>query len=146
MKLPPPVQALIAQFAARFPVPTTSDDASRDWTHRLCEQLAFSFPADGWGHKSASPTRPHSADAIAIRSPFLGWDVIDNSGGPAAALRLNGDSIDLAHPEMQTFEPVTPVNHLHVEPPEEPPTGDLETRVTALEAAVRAAASALARI
>ena len=149
MKLSTDHRALILKFATAFPLATTGGDASPSWTHRLCEQLAFSFPTDGWGHKSASPTRPHSADAIALRSPFVCWDIINNSGTPAATLQLDGESIDIAG---QTFEPVTPVNHLRIEPPTpepptpEPPTSNLEVRVAALEEAARAVAAALGHI
>jgi hypothetical protein len=118
MSLTDAQQAVIRAFAAAYPVPTTGDDAARDWTHRLCEQLAFSCPADGWGHKRADPTRPHSADCIAIRAPFVGWDIIDSAGTPQAALRLGGQSLDLSG---QTFEPVTPTNHLADDPPPPPP-------------------------
>ena len=144
MKLSPAVQTVIAQFATAFPIPYT-DEASREWTHRLAEQLAFSFPTEGWGHKSASPTRPHSADVVAIKSPFLGWDLLVNGGSPVVTLNLNADSIDLAG---QTFEPVSPVNHLNFEPtdPTEPPTGDLEARVETLEAVVRDVARILSRL
>jgi hypothetical protein len=64
MKLPDPVKQLIVRYVAKYPA-VVGEDAWREWIHRLCEQLAFTFPADGWGHKGA----PHSKDCIALKSP-----------------------------------------------------------------------------
>jgi len=118
MYLTPGAKDLITKFAAKYPFPITNDEDSANWTHRLCEQLAFSYPATPWGHKKASDTRPHSADVIALSNPFVGWDIITNAGTPAARLNLNDSEIDLSG---QVFEPVNPVNHLADAPPIEPP-------------------------
>ena len=141
--LSPAHRAVITHFEDTFPLPTTGDDAARDWTHRLAQQMRFSFPSDGWGHKSASPTRPHSADCIALLNPFIGWDVVGNAGTPQAVLTMDGESIDLSG---QTFEPVEAVNYLGGPPPDPPPPGDLEARVTRLEEASRAIAAILSHI
>lgn len=145
MKLDLQHKSIIYAYVERYPLPTT-EEAAQTWTHRLCEQLAFSFPVDGWGHKSAGEGRPHSKDCIAIKAPFVGWDIIVSAGSPAATLNLSGDSIDLAG---QLFEPVTPTNHLGDDPtPPDPPVppSDLDARVAALEAAVRAAAKAFGTV
>ena len=128
MKLPDSAKAVILQFAAKFPLATT-DEASREWTHKLCEQLAYSFPTDGFCHKSAGEGRPHSADCIAIRAPFWGWDIINASGSTQATLSLDGDHIDLTG---QLPERVTPTDYLGEPEPPTPPS-DLEARVATLE-------------
>jgi len=140
MKLRDDHKLVIRKFEDKFPLPATDDEA-RIWTHFLCEQLAYSFPGEGWGHKSASPTRPHSADCIAIKTPFIGWDVVVAAGSAAAALDLGGESIDLTG---QTFEPVSPVNWIGDTPPPDPlpPPTDLEARVAQLELKVAALESA----
>jgi len=79
MKLPDDVKTTIALFRAKKgdppkapagadPEPYT--ELARVWTHALCEQLRFSHGAT-WGHKSAGPGRPHSADVIACIAPYL---------------------------------------------------------------------------
>lgn len=103
MYLSPEVQSKIVEFKNKFPLANTTEE-SQVWTHRLCQQLKFSFPNDGWGHKSAGPGRPHSADCICLSSPFWGWDIINNAGSPQAKLNLNAESIDLSG---QIFEQVT---------------------------------------
>lgn len=117
-------RAKIVEFERKFPLPkVTYVIESQMWTHRLCEQLKYSFPNDGWGHKSAGPGRPHSADCIALQSPFIGWDIIYDSASPNAQLQLTTPSIDLTG---QLFEPVSAYNHLQdvVEPPIPPPVDD----------------------
>jgi hypothetical protein len=103
MYLSPEVQSKIVEFTNKFPLANTTEE-SQQWTHKLCQQLKFSFPNDGWGHKSAGPGRPHSADCICLSSPFWGWDIINNAGSPQAKLNLNAESIDLSG---QIFEQVT---------------------------------------
>jgi hypothetical protein len=116
--IPDSAKLVIQNFVDKYPFPKTNDEDSANWTHQLCEQLAYSFPGDGWGHKSAGAGRPHSADVIALQSPFIGWDIIISAGSPDARLNLNTDSTILAG---QIFEPVTPRNYLESTPPIEPP-------------------------
>jgi hypothetical protein len=125
LKLSDAHKEVIIRFAAKFPLAVT-EDGSREWTHKLAQQMKFSFPAEKWGHKAASDTRPHSADAIAIPSPFIGWDVISGAGAPGATLQLDSDSIDLTG---QAFEAVEAIDHIGVPPVTPPPvtpppTGD----------------------
>jgi len=135
MNLRPEHKAVIVKFESMFPLPDT-DEESRQWTHMLAEQMAYSFPTEGWGHKSAGGNRPHSADVIALKSPFVGFDIVNNAGSEAAELNLDAESIDLTTPFMQEYEKVDPVNYFDDEP--EPPPTDLEERVEALEGRVLA--------
>ena len=132
MYLPDRVKQKIQEFVNKYPFPTTNDVDAANWTHQLCEQLKFSFPDDGWGHKKADNNRPHSADVIAISNPFLGWDIIFNAGSPQATLNLAADSKDLANPPdgPQVFEPVTATDYLGsvVPIPPDPPT-DIEAKL-----------------
>jgi hypothetical protein len=119
MYLSSEVQDKIAEFTNKFPLANTTEE-SQTWTHRLCQQLKFSFPNDGWGHKSAGPGRPHSADCICLSSPFWGWDIINNAGSPQAKLNLNAESIDLSG---QIFEQVTAADFIGDVPiPPDPPS------------------------
>lgn len=133
-------QSLLETFASLFPIPPApnNDEACRDWTRRVAEQFAFTFPGEGWGHKRADSGRPPSTDVIATRSPFLGYDLILNQGAAAQRLNDNPTALNLAG---QTYIDVTPVNHIGgvvVPPPVDPPpnTG-LEARVAKLEAWAR---------
>jgi len=145
MTLPDDVRQVIARYAAKYPVPTASEEASQTWTHNLCRQLVFSFPGDGWCHKSAGGGRPHSKDCIAVQNAgrFYGWDIIINAASPAATLDLNADSQDLTG---QVPEPVMPQNYLDDGPEPPPPLLDIEARVAALEAAARHIATILGTI
>jgi len=109
-------QLVISRFALKFPLPSNSVTASQEWTHKLCQQLKFSFPNGGWGHKSAGPGRPHSSDVIATYPPLVGWDIILDAGGTNPILTLNVDSMNLFD---QIFEEVVAVNFLGgiVDPP-----------------------------
>lgn len=103
MKLSPDVQQVIQEYANKYPLPASNETASQDWAHKLAQQLKFSFPAAGWGHKFAGPGRPHSKDVVCVLSPFIGWDIVLGAGTPNPVLSLNGDSIDLTG---QLFEQV----------------------------------------
>lgn len=118
MNIPADVHEKITEFNRRFPCEQLNEEEAKIWTHRLCEQMAFSFPEQGYGHKSAGDGRPHSKDCLARNKPgyyFIGWDLVVASGSGAA--KLNGpvnESIDLTG---QCFEVVIPRNHLGTEPP-----------------------------
>jgi hypothetical protein len=113
------------------------------WVRRVAEQLAFSFPNEGWGCKSADASRPQSGDVIARMSNgrLVGYQIVPPSLQPRA--------IDLSG---QHFIPVSPTNHAGVTPnptpaptptptptpvptptPQPPPGPDLE----ALKAAIQ---------
>jgi len=129
MQLPDEVKEKILQFVNKYPVPkTTNVEDSQVWTHRLCEQLKFSFPSVGYGHKSAGPGRPHSSDVFCMASPFIGWDIIFQSGSPSAELNLNAESIDLGG---QIFEQVTAYDHVGGgdTPPPPPSGGTIEEKL-----------------
>jgi hypothetical protein len=127
MKLPVEVQQVIQEYANMYPLPVNNEEGASNWTHALCQQLNFSFPSAGWGHKSAGPGRPHSKDVVCTMNPFIGWDVVLAAGGPNPTLQLNGDSIDLSG---QIFEPVSPVDYLGSTPPPPPnPPTDIEAKL-----------------
>lgn len=121
MQLPDPVKATIRAFFLRFGF-AQGEDAARELTHKLCEQVAWSHPGQGYGHKFAGPGRPHSADALAqLRDSgqLWAWDLIGDAGG-ANTLNLDVDGEDITG---QVFEHVTPTNHLGIVPPVDvPPT------------------------
>lgn len=130
-------QELLERFAERFPCPGGPglDDEARDWTRRVAEQFAFTFPSEGWGHKAADATRPPSTDVIATRSPFQGYDLIERQGRSDWKLAYMPGVIPLPG---QRYIDVSPFNHLGdvVEPPGPgpvPPPTDLELRVAELE-------------
>jgi hypothetical protein len=125
MYLRPEVQDKIAEFVNKFPLPSTTEE-SQQWTHSLCQQLKFSYPNEGWGHKSAGPGRPHSSDVICLSSPFIGWDIINNAGSPQAKLNLNAESIDLSG---QIFEQVTSYDYLGSSVPVPPPIGTIDEKL-----------------
>lgn len=121
MQLPNEVKLVIQAYAARFPVPSQGQPVSgQDWTHRLAEQLAYSFPGKGYGHKSAGPGRPHSGDAIAqvVDGRLFCWDLVIGMGTGSGQLNVNASGEDITG---QVFEAVTPVNHLGASVPQPPP-------------------------
>jgi hypothetical protein len=127
MKLSDAHRAVIVKFVSVFPLPMT-EELARVWTHTLAEQMKFSFPTEGWGHKSAGGTRPHSSDVIAMQDPFVGFDVLRDSGAPTVALALDGEALDLTG---QVFEPVTAHNRIAPKPedpdvPANPPSASSE--------------------
>ncbi len=133
MELSDPVKATITQFVAKYPMPVGEANL-QSWTHQLCEQLAYSYPTEGWCHKASGIGASHSKDTVAINQPggsFYGWDIIIGAGTPTPALDLNAQSVDLSG---QFPEPVTPTNWIGGPTP--PPPDDLEARVAALEAAM----------
>lgn len=125
MYLPEAVKSKILEFANKYPLPTTGDEYASTWTHMLCQQLKFSFPNDGWGHKSAGPGRPHSKDCICLSSPFIGWDIIFSAGSPDAQLNVNAESIDLTG---QIFEQVTAADFIGSSVPI-PPDGTVDEKL-----------------
>ncbi len=151
VKIPDAVYDVFERLLAKFGVPLTDPDG-RAWIRRFAEQLSFSFPGAGYGHKSADPNRPPSADVVAQQHPTLGligWDMFTSLGSttpegapiPPGIAARGVESIPLPG---QSFIPVSPVNHLGAappqEPPEDPPQPDpaLVARVAALEADVTA--------
>lgn len=112
MRLTEPQQSVANDFHNRFGLPAwNSDEDARHWTRRLCEQMHFSFPNVGFGHKAGGGGRPPSTDVLALRKGniFVGWDVIPNQGRQNQSFDAGGESVDLAG---QEFIPVEPINHL----------------------------------
>jgi hypothetical protein len=139
VRLPNEVQEVILRFAQKFPISKTSDEESAAWTHKLAQQLNYSFPGQGWGHKSAGNGRPHSADVVCTNNPFIGWDIILSAGSPDARLNPGADSIDLTG---QAYEAVEAINHLGASDPvpgptpppttpQPPPAGNIDAEILA---------------
>jgi hypothetical protein len=114
-------QSTLEAFDRRFPAPR-EDNACRAWTMKLAEQFAYTFPAAGWGTKSAGGGRPPSTDVICTQSPFVGYDVLVGQGTTRQALARDPDPLDLTG---QSFIPVVATNHLAgAQPgPTPPPSG-----------------------
>lgn len=136
-RYPDRVQTIINTLAAQHPdLRTGDDDARRRLTRLVAEQTAFEL-GPNWGTKRADPARPLSADVIATRDPFVGWD-FQVAG---AVIAQFPESVTLAG---QVFVPVDPVDHLGVAPPGAPPSpaGDpppadpILARLEAIEAAI----------
>lgn len=142
MELTDAHRALLVRWEATFGLPSLDNDDAREYTRRCAEQFAYTFPGEGWCHKSASPTRPPSTDVIAryvSEHQFYGYDIINSQGALNQSFNFNPSPLDLSG---QTRIQVAPVNHLGISPPEPPypppPSGDLEARVAALERQVAA--------
>ena len=102
--------SLLTAYVAKFGLPALNDDVAREWTRNLAEQFAFTFPNEGWGHKSGGGSRPPSTDVIARQSNGLwGYDVILSQGAASQSLINKPGAINLVG---QTYIPVTPFNHL----------------------------------
>lgn len=121
MTFPAAAWALIEQMHARFNFTLpANEDGARTFTRLCCEQLAYSFPSDGWCWKSSAPGNPPSKDVTARQSQgrFEGWDILDAAGvtGPRNLAAPPGyHNLAGQHPI-----PVTATNHLGVTP--QPPT------------------------
>jgi hypothetical protein len=87
---------VLARFVAAFPIPKPysqggTDEDRRFWTRRCAEQFHFSFPGEGWGHKSAHAARvPTSTDSIArqVGSELYSYDLIRAGGDDTQAINL----------------------------------------------------------
>jgi hypothetical protein len=71
-----------------FPPQSTPDTA---WVRRVAEAFAQKFPDEGWGLKSADPSRPISNNVLARKTNagLFGYQVIPQTASPAA-IRLTG--------------------------------------------------------
>jgi hypothetical protein len=116
----PPRFGEVAQalYANAHLTATSSDDDKRAVTIQLAEQLAFEFPNQGWGAKTAGNGRPISKDCVAKVDQVNGtaivkgvcYDWIKGGGG----VQLPPLANDVAG---QVFVPVAAVNHLAVSAP-----------------------------
>jgi hypothetical protein len=108
------VQQCHAKFASAF---AQNETGAREFTALCCEQLAYSFPTEGWCWKASSPTNPPSKDCTArqYQGRFEGWDILSQAGvtGPKYLANPPGyHDLTGQHPI-----PVVAVNHLGVTPP-----------------------------
>jgi hypothetical protein len=133
-----------ALYATAHLTAASSDDAKRVVTIQLAEQMAFEFPGQGWGAKTAGNGRPISKDCVAKVESLTGgtsivkgvcYDWIKGGGG----VQLPPLANDIAG---QVFVPVAAVDHLAVSTPPPPPPPapgrDLVAELDALNARVAA--------
>jgi hypothetical protein len=94
---------IIERIAARF-----APALDRMWMRQLAEQMAHTFPAEGWGCKSADRTRPQSPNVLAreTNGRLFGYNLLP---GTDAVLVVQAAPMDITG---QVFIPVTPSDHL----------------------------------
>ncbi len=130
MAIPAKIVELYRRWNAKFPIPTGEDNV-RQWQHRFNEQVAYSFPNEGFCTKQASETRPISKDTTSQAFPIgcrgydhvraVAWDMIAGAGSSSPRPIYGGNTEhDIHNPAPQWVVQVTPNNHLQEEP-EEPP-------------------------
>lgn len=91
MKLPNRAYKIIVALHAKHPILAKGTDAQRRSLSRMmAEQTRFEL-GPTWGHKSASPTRPPSKDAIAAREGGRLW-VWDWQNGTSRAVQVRAGS------------------------------------------------------
>jgi hypothetical protein len=113
-----------------------SDDDRRALTRTFIEQLVCEFPNDGYGGKSADPSRPFSKDVIARRigNKLWGWDW-QNGTTRRRQVKAGDPAGDLTG---QHFIPVPCVPYLGTPPPNPgtppppPPSQDLDVLIDLL--------------
>lgn len=135
MQLPSEVRAVIGAYAEKFPLPSgapgaAKDEAAREWTTRLCSQLAWRF-GPRWGSKRAGG--PPSKDSIAYNGPdkLWGFDLLNGVGTFNTTLQIPNDGLNLTDPpdgpqtfvECGTHDVPAPQNWL-TETPQEPDQPD----------------------
>ena len=113
MKLDPRVVAIAKQFEPGLPLANWTDDNRRAWVMQVIEQVVFRFPDGGWGAKRASPRRPLSKNAIALKRDGHVWafDLVNDST-KAVNNKVEGVLID-----DQVFVPVAGKDHLGMRTP-----------------------------
>lgn len=114
------VQATVAAYAERIPLPTcpqcenaeARESVIRQWTYGLAEQVAFSHPGEGWGTKRATAGRPISKDTITqkVGDALTSYDIVSGAGTASPTLHINATAIDTTG---QVFVDVTPVDHIN---------------------------------
>jgi hypothetical protein len=94
---------IIEHFAARF-----APALDRTWMRRLAEQMAHTFQGEGWGCKSADPTRPQSPNVLAreANAHLFGYNLLPGTGDVLVA---QTPPMDLTG---QVFIAVTASDHL----------------------------------
>jgi hypothetical protein len=113
MRYPSRVQDIINELYERNKsLSKGNDDERRALTKLIIEQTIFEFPNDGYGWKSAEPTRPPSKDSMARHVivngelRLISWDLFD---GTTRAPNQQPESIDITG---QNFIEVIGTNHL----------------------------------
>jgi hypothetical protein len=139
MRLPDSVQQIVNTLYARnYGLAHGTDDERRSLTKLIVEQTVFALPGQGWGWKSADPTRPPSKDGIAKQQDgrLLGFDLFN---GGTRAPNDHPASEDITG---QYFIAVAGVDHLggsvpvpapQTPPPASSPDPALLARIASLE-------------
>ena len=72
---------IVQQLATKFPelLAGINDDARREFTRRTAQTLKARYPEEGWAHKSASPDRPPSKDAV-VDKDMRYYDILSGAG------------------------------------------------------------------
>lgn len=141
---------LIEEFAARFGLPGFSKEEGQAWVAKLASTMKARFPADGWGTKRASASRPLSNESIArwANGRLWGYDLIIGAGAPGQRLESHAHAEDITDQVFVEVEsrdwlggapPVTPPTQPPVTPPVTPPPATVDLGpVLAAIAALRA--------
>lgn len=147
MTFPQRAYAIVVALASKHPELAAGNDTQRaKLTRMMAEQIRFEL-GPKWGHKSASPTRPPSADGIAAQEGgrLYVWDW--QHGTTRAILVRPGQAgeditgqhfIDVSPGKNHLGEPIPPVEPAPT--PGTPPTPDpppLPLDVTAIIAKVQ---------
>ena len=126
MPLPTKITDLFQDWNAAFPIPLgQGEGAVRVWVVKFVEQVAYTYPGEGWGSKSTTLTAPMLGERIsqieppenAIQSdPEIGktkmtsWLLVNDISG------MSPTPILIDNPEQDTtsqiFRKVLPQNHL----------------------------------
>ena len=98
---------LLNKYHQTFGLPALDSEAARQWTYKLGQQFALSFPAENWGTKQADGSRPQSTDCIARQTSnkLLGYDVLVSQGAPNQTINLHPEEMDISD---QIFIPTPP--------------------------------------
>jgi hypothetical protein len=130
-RLPQRVDTIVQALYERHTALSHGDDNQRRALTKMVAEQVFCELRGGWGWKSASPTRPPSKDAIALKdvTGFHGWDLFNGSTRKPIK---GGLYHDLNHGTPQHFIAVSAVDHLGTgctgpgTPPPPPPDPDPE--------------------
>jgi hypothetical protein len=142
--MPPRLTAIVKTFWALHPeLANGSEDQRRALTRMMIEQIVFEFPTDGYGGKSADPSRPFGKDSIALLRPDGRLFACDWQNGTT---RLPHADLNFEDITGQNFIHVPGVNHLgdtRMDPL--PPPRDLQAAIDALSSNVEMLRAELAQ-
>ncbi len=126
MPLPTKITDLFQTWIDAFPIPIgEGEGAVRVWVVKFVEQVAYTYPGEGWGSKSVSSTAPMLGERITQIEPFENASLPDPEIGKTKMISwllvnditgINPTPILSNNPEQDTtnqvFRKVLPQNHL----------------------------------